>query len=557
MGLRFSFIFDDPHVVSHVGTAAGVNGQNLALIATLKELVKRPEVDVLEVLVDPRMLADQEAVASLAHSLLSPELRGKGRLEILPFSHIPEIWGDGRERVIFSHDLITLVRDRQLRDRWAAAPSPLFWDTHNAPPGKLQLALRGAKGLSHVSYDRILCISDYLLKGTEAFFRLAAPSANGGPPATLELVPRALSSNEFRPAESAEQKAEFRRQHGLPLEGKIAVFMSRLTPAAKADLAPLVESFVEEAREDEHLVISGPENSPGYLAALRQLIPSDRKHQAIIKEHIRPESRRSFLAACDFFAFPGDFLMEGAGLAIVEALCCGLPVVCSDLDGFREAVDHGVNGLKARTVILPGLERAEWTAGISSFFLDGIQQAQCAWIDHREFMTHFWRMMREDAFRQSCSFHASSTAPLRYDISLSLDRLMQLAEASLDMARADPSGRLRLRQVAASCCPPALFWEVFRFGGTEEADLNSVLLLTDKGRRAFQDKESLEWYADILPFIHRAFQWKALEIVSQGPVQIEALVKEARAMGLSLSDAFFQIGVLLKQNCLTLEVTLE
>lgn len=557
MGLCFSFIFDDPHVVRHVGVAAGVTGQNLALLACLKELVKREEVEALEVLVDPRMLADQEAVTGLALSLLPPELRGKGKLEILPSSHIPEIWGDGKERIIFSHDLITLVRDRQLRDRWAAGPSPIFWDTHNQAPGKLQLALAGAKGISHVPYDRILCISDYVRQGTDALFRLALPSQNGGAPADLEVLPRALKSSEFRPAESPGQKIEFRKLHGLPVEGKIAVFMSRLTPSAKADLAPLIESFVQDAREGERLVIAGPENSPGYIAALKQLIPDSRRGQVLLMEHIRPEERRSFLAACDFFVFPGDFLMEGAGLAIMEALCCGLPVVCSDLDGFREAVEHEENGLRARTVILPGFERAEWMAGVSSFFLDGIQQAQCVWIDHEAFMAHFWRMMREDKFRLTCSANASSSTPQRYDITLSLQRVMQMAEESLAMARADLEGRRRLCQEAAVAGPPALFWEIFRFGGSEEASLNSVLKLTEKGRQVLTGVLRLEWYADILPYVNRTFHAKALDQISEGPVCLESLVKSASAMGLGQSDAVFQLALLLKQNCVALEVTLK
>lgn len=554
MGLRFSFIFDDPHVVSHVGKAAGVTGQNLALLAYLKELLKRPEVEALEVLVDPRMLADQEAVAGLALSLLPPELRGKGKLEILPSSFIPEIWGDGRERVIFSHDLINLVRDRQLRDRWAAGPSPIFWDTHNQAPGRLQLALAGAKGIAPVAYDRILCISDYLRRGAEALFRLAIPSQNGGAPGGLRVLPRGLNSSEFLPAESPEQKAEFRRLHGLPEEGRIAVFMSRLTPAVKADLAPLIDSFVEGAREEERLVIAGPENSPGYLAALKSLVPKSREGQVIFKEHIRPEERGSFLAACDFFAFPGDFLMEGAGLAVVEALCCGLPVVCSDLDGFREAIQHEENGLKARTVILPGFERAEWMAGVSSFFLDGIQQAQCVWIDHQEFMAHFWRMMRDDGFRAGCSQQASSEAPKRFDISLCLDQMMEMAEESLGLARADLEGRSRLHQDALSAGPPALFWEIFRIGGTEEARSNSVLSLTQKGRSVLTGSVRPEWYADILPFVNKAFHEKALQMISQGPMSIESLAEAGSVMGLRRSDATFQLALLLKQNCLTLEV---
>lgn len=555
MGVRLSFILDDLQIIDHVGKAGGLTGQNLSLIALLRELVRHRELEVLEVLVDIRALADQEFISQLAGALLEPDLMGKGKLEVLPISFIPEIWGDGRERIIFCHDLITLTRDRQLRDRWAKGPSPLFWDTHNQPPGKLQLALTGAKGLTNVPYDRILCLSDYLLKGTDIFFRVMAPSSSGGAPARLDYIPRSLVTSQFASAKTPEEKAEFRRLHGLPEQGRIAVFMSRLTPAAKADLAPLIESFAADASEDEYLVIAGPENSPGYVSALRQLVPDARAKQIIIREHVKPEVRSSFLAACDFFTFPGDFLMEGAGLVIVEALCCGLPVVCSDLDGFREAVQHEVTGLKARTVILPGFERAERMAGVSSFFLDGIQQAQCVWIDHEQFMAAFWRMMREHGFRQACASRAKESVEQKFSLTGYMDRIFAMANESLEMARRDGVGRSRLQEEAAQAGSPALFWEVFRFGGSEEASSSSVVNLTQKGARVRSGELALDWYADVLPFVVRPFQDKVIDRLAAGPAEMAEILRLAEAFSLSNSDCFFQIGLLLKQNCIRLEVS--
>jgi glycosyltransferase involved in cell wall biosynthesis len=42
--------------------------------------------------------------------------------------------------------------------------------------------------------------------------------------------------------------------------------------------------------------------------------------------------------------FYDTFIKEGASVAILEALACGVPVMCKPLGGNMELVKHGVNG---------------------------------------------------------------------------------------------------------------------------------------------------------------------------------------------------------------------
>lgn len=49
------------------------------------------------------------------------------------------------------------------------------------------------------------------------------------------------------------------------------------------------------------------------------------------------------LQSADVFAFPS--MREGLGMAAVEALACGVPVICADNRGTREYVKDGVNGI--------------------------------------------------------------------------------------------------------------------------------------------------------------------------------------------------------------------
>jgi len=57
------------------------------------------------------------------------------------------------------------------------------------------------------------------------------------------------------------------------------------------------------------------------------------------------EDTRQLLWASDIFAMPS--LSEGLGVAVLEAMACGLPVVASAVGGLRQAVIHEQTGLTA------------------------------------------------------------------------------------------------------------------------------------------------------------------------------------------------------------------
>jgi glycosyltransferase involved in cell wall biosynthesis len=56
----------------------------------------------------------------------------------------------------------------------------------------------------------------------------------------------------------------------------------------------------------------------------------------------RPDAVR-VMAACDVFVLAS--LYEGLGVAVMEALALGLPVVATDVGGIPEVVEHGREGL--------------------------------------------------------------------------------------------------------------------------------------------------------------------------------------------------------------------
>jgi N-acetyl-alpha-D-glucosaminyl L-malate synthase BshA len=87
------------------------------------------------------------------------------------------------------------------------------------------------------------------------------------------------------------------------------------------------------------LVGDGPERSPAERR-LRELGLHDR-----VACLGKQEAFADLLAAADVFLLPSE--TESFGLAALEALSCGVPVVASDVGGLPEVVDHGATGFLA------------------------------------------------------------------------------------------------------------------------------------------------------------------------------------------------------------------
>lgn len=120
----------------------------------------------------------------------------------------------------------------------------------------------------------------------------------------------------------------FRANHPELGGSRLILFLGRITPKKGLDL--LVRSFarVHEAQSDAHLVIAGPDDE-GYGARIRAEI---RAHQ--LDRHVsftgmvEGRQKLELLADADVWVLPS--YTENFGLAVLEALACGLPTVISD-----------------------------------------------------------------------------------------------------------------------------------------------------------------------------------------------------------------------------------
>jgi glycosyltransferase involved in cell wall biosynthesis len=142
---------------------------------------------------------------------------------------------------------------------------------------------------------------------------------------------------------------------------RIVLFLARLHPKKGCDV--MLEAFARLARldEDAHLVMAGPDQS-GLRTALETLANSLGIAERITwTGMLQGDLKWGALRAADVFALPSH--QENFGIAVVEALAIGLPVLISErVNIWREVVDEGAGFAAPDTVDGMASLLARWHA---------------------------------------------------------------------------------------------------------------------------------------------------------------------------------------------------
>lgn len=175
------------------------------------------------------------------------------------------------------------------------------------------------------------------------------------PRPNLRVIPLGVHAEDF--AHQPEARVRQRAALGIP-EGEPAVLvMGRLSTTAKAHPFPLyraLELAAKEAGRQVHLILAGwyadDKQEEIYKGGAAALMPSVKLH---VVDGRDPVIRREIWSAPDVFALLVDNIQETFGLAPVEAMAAGLPVVVTDWDGFKDTVVHAKHGYRIPTIQAP------------------------------------------------------------------------------------------------------------------------------------------------------------------------------------------------------------
>jgi UDP-glucose:(heptosyl)LPS alpha-1,3-glucosyltransferase len=153
-------------------------------------------------------------------------------------------------------------------------------------------------------------------------------------PDRIVVIPNGISPGETD--RSAPTQALLRMEWGIGKEEKVLLFMGN--EFARKGLHIVLEAMGRVARSDLRLIVAGG----GKVSPYRRLVSALRLSERVTFLGAVENPERLFSVA-DLFVFPT--LYEPFGMAVLESMAAGVPVITSKTCGAVEGMEHGRHGI--------------------------------------------------------------------------------------------------------------------------------------------------------------------------------------------------------------------
>jgi len=191
---------------------------------------------------------------------------------------------------------------------------------------------------------RLIGLRNRLLRRASAFVAISSPIErelldHGVAPDAIHSIPNGIDVARFTPLDGSRRGA-LRAELGLPTRGVLATFTGRLV--SYKGLTGLLDAWSGVLRTFPdatlQLVGSGSLDLHNVEAELKRRVAEQQLSEHVIFTGSVDDVPRR-LQASDLFLFPVQ--QEAFGLALVEAMACGLPVVTTRAGGLADIVTDG------------------------------------------------------------------------------------------------------------------------------------------------------------------------------------------------------------------------
>lgn len=273
------------------------------------------------------------------------------------------------------------------------------------------------------------------------------------------------------------------RQEAVPSrEGNVLqmLCLGRLSAADKMDLHPLLlalnDLFEEGTVSRFQLVIAGAGDASGeYVRSLLAQAYEFNLEDCIRFElTVDDEKREQLLAEADVFVSLADNVQESFGLAPLEAMRAGIPVILSDWNGYRDLIVSGQEGFLIKTTSADH-DAISRSLSLVSKTQAQLIQAQGVAVDIEVLKTALSTLLMDESTRKEMSDAAIRRVNETFSWPLLIDQYHRL----VDDLRLEAS-RIRHHQGRAVGMP---YQDVFGHYASVALQETDFLVATDRGLR--------------------------------------------------------------------------
>jgi len=286
-------------------------------------------------------------------------------------------------------------------------------------------------------WDALICTSravhaalSTVLDATEEHLRARLGAGKFTRP-MMPVIPLGVHAKRFTRKEA--DRTRWRKKLGLGKNVTAILFFGRLSVHAKASpfqLAQAAELAASRGKQKLAIIWCGWFNDDFqrrvFMQTAKAMAPSVAFHHVDGRDE---DVRFSIWSAADIFCSLSDNIQESFGLTVIEAMAAGLPVVASNWDGYREAVEDGVNGILVDSY-LPQAHLAEWAyryvSGIDTYDLYIGALSQVCFVDLEQTAGAIARLAGDEGLRKQLAAAARKTIERGFDWAAVMPRYAEL-----------------------------------------------------------------------------------------------------------------------------------
>jgi len=372
--------------------------------------------------------------------------------------------------------------------------------------------------------DAIICTSEAGREALMKTFQRIAGSPFGKRQSlhyrgSTAIIPLGVGEDAF----SVVPRPEARRKLDISPSAFCVLSVARFSPSTKMDYYPLLLALAQLAQNNPRRELAVLLAGGGSDAALRLV-------RAAVEEHGFRRNCRVFAnfdtslkpllyGAADAFIALSDNLQETFGISVVEAMAAGLPVVVSDINGYKELIEEGLEGFKIPTTWIDSFDMAD-LADIMNFDTMQLMLSQCMAVDTDAAVSALQRLMDDEPLRKSMGTKARQRAYERYRWQKIIGQYESLWNS---LQNASPAGAGGL-----SGENPFLhdYLETFSHYPSRRITDSDIVAITPNGTHALAQKRIPTAYADVAAIIATENVLRILKFLAGNETTLDALCGE-------------------------------
>ena len=430
----------------HSGSSQGIYGAGVATRQFLKNLLRHGDFEAFHFFNPGRYKPQEEGEVEACFGLLEPD----PRIKLWKLEDFGRTVQKTNYLVFHSPQGPDITSMLYLRNQLSPKNIPITGVTHTISyqhqlVNFLTLLLMGAQ-----AWDSIVCLeepAETVMKNrfghlqSRLFQQFGINIEYKG---RLDSIPLGVDIQTYRPRE----KGALRQHFDLPDDKVIFLCVGRFSHYDKMDLQPLLIAFktaLEKSSEDKAiLVLAGDDTRHNYAEKVKAYASQlGIEPHVIILTNLPRVDVPLLYSAADVFLSPSDNVQETFGQTILEGMSSGLPIICSDWDGYSTSVLHGETGFRIPTYWMECDRTICDYAPLSPFRLNHLYLSQSVCVDVEQMSKTLSLLICHKDLRYKMGQRARQHILNTYDWKIIIRRYMELWEELHKIAshHAPPSQR--------------------------------------------------------------------------------------------------------------------